>query len=434
MMQTSLEAIANKAKKEKTHRFQDLYRMLNEELLRESWGQLNKKAATGVDGRSYRQYGENLEENIRNVVEKLKRKRYRAKLVRRQYLRKDDGGKRPLGIPAIEDKLLQHAVKRILQAIYEQDFLASSHGYRPGRGAQETTDELAKVLTFGRYSYVVEADIKGYFDSIDHEWMIEMLKQRIDDKAFTRLIKKWLKAGVLETDGKVIHPHTGSPQGGVVSPILSVIYMHYVLNLWFEKKVKPRCRGDAYLCVYADDFVTAFEYKEDAERFYDVLGKRLEKFGLQISVEKTRILKFGKRWQEESEAFEFLGFEFRWSKSRTGKDWVKRTTAKKNLRRSTRNLKKWCKKQRHERIDVLFKKLNAKLRGHYNYFGVIGNSEGLQRFYARVVPLLYKWLNRRSQCRSYTWEGYHSMLHQFRLARPRITQRKQRQRYLFRLG
>ena len=244
---------------------------------------------------------------------------------------------RPLGIPAIEDKQLQVAVKRILEAIYEQDFLRCSYGYRPGVGALDAVDKLTIKLQFGRYNFVVEADIKGFFDNVDHEWVIRMLEERIDDRPFLRLIKKWLKAGILEPDGKVIHPATGTPQGGIVSPILANVYLHYVLDLWFHKVVKKYCRGEACLIRYADDFVCAFQYQEDAERFYRVLGKRLGKFGLELSAEKTRVMKFSRDHQPGKTSFDFLGFEFRWGTDRGGRPHLKRRTSRKKLRRSLRN-------------------------------------------------------------------------------------------------
>jgi RNA-directed DNA polymerase len=252
-MQTSLQGIAQRAKEQKKHRFQDLYRMLNEGYLLECWRYIRKDAAYGVDKMSAEEYERDLEENIRDLVERLKRGSYRAKLVRRKYIPKGEGKMRPLGIPAIEDKLLQVAVKRILEAIYEQDFLRCSYGYRPGIGALDAVDKLTVKLQFGRYNYVVEADIKSYFDNVDHEWVERMLEERIDDRPFLRLIKKWLKAGILEPDGEVIHPVTGTPQGGIVSPILANVYLHYVLDLWFHKVVKKYCRGEACLIRYADD-------------------------------------------------------------------------------------------------------------------------------------------------------------------------------------
>ena len=246
-VQTSLRAIAQKAASQKKHRFRDLYRLLNEELLKDCWRAIRKDAAYGVDQVSAQEYEEHLVENIHNLVERLKRKSYRAKLVRRHYIPKGDGQWRPLGIPAVEDKLLQLAVTRILTAIYEQDFLRCSNGYRPNKGALDAVDKLTIKLQFGRYNRIVEADIRGFFNNISHEWMVRMLAERIDDRALLWLIKKWLKAGVLDTDGQVLHPATGTPQGGIVSPILANVYLHYALDLWFERVVKQHCRGEACL-------------------------------------------------------------------------------------------------------------------------------------------------------------------------------------------
>lgn len=418
-MQTSLKRIADKARRQKKYRFCDLYRMLNEEFLLECWGRLNKNAATGVDGVSYQEYDQKLQENIRTLVESLKRKSYHAKLIRRQYIPKGNGKLRPLGILAIEDKLVQYAVMLILQAIYEQDFLESSYGYRPGKGALDAVRWMKR--TINTYcNHVVEADIRGFFDNINHDWMMRMLEQRINDKALLGLIQKWLKAGVMETDGKVIHPITGTPQGGIISPVLANIYMHYVLNLWFEKVVKKYGKGKAVLCVYADDFVAAFRYREDAERFYNVLGKRLGKFALKLSPEKTKMIPFSPYGQEHNETFEFLGFEFRWVLSRKGKPWIKLMTSKKKLQQSIRNCKEWCKKNRYLRTGDFLETIKAKLRGHYNYFGTIGNSKRLQTFYYRLMEVMWKWLNRRSQKRSYTQQGFLDLLNHYNVKTPKI--------------
>ena len=422
-MPTSLQAIAQKAKEDKQHRFGGLYQLLNAELLRACWRDIRKDAAAGVDRVSARDYEQNLEQNIVNLVERLKRKSYRAKLVRRQYIPKGDGRFRPLGIPAIEDKLLQLAVTRILEAIYEQDFLRCSYGYRPNIGALEAVDDLTVMLQFGRYSYVAEADIKGYFDNINHEWLGRMLRERIDDGALLHLIEKWLKAGVLDTTGQVLHPATGTPQGGIVSPILANVYLHYVLDLWFEKVVKRHCHGEARLIRFADDFVCAFENQVDAERFYQVLGKRLGKFGLELSAEKTRIIPFSRTIQPGKEKFDFLGFEFRWGKDRAGKAHLKRRTSRKKLRNSLNQFGEWCKQNRRQKLRDLFGQLNAKLRGYYNYYGVNGNYEGLRQFYDEAMRTLQKWLNRRSQRHRITWESFNAILKHFRIERPHIVGR-----------
>ena len=315
---TSLRGIANKAKADKHHRFRDLYRCLNAELLLHCWRDLNKAAASGVDGVSAAAYAENLHANIEALAERLKSKRYRAKLVRRHYIPKENGKERPLGIPAVEDKLVQAACAKLMTAIYEQDFLESSYGYRPKRGAGDAVKDLTFDLQYGNYGYLVEADVKGFFDHLDHDKLLAMLSVRIDDRAFLGLIRKWLKAGILEPDGQVLHPDTGTPQGGIVSPVIANVYLHYVLDLWFEKVVKPRCEGEALLCRYADDWVCAFRYREDAEGFYRVLPKRLEKFNLEVAPEKTRLLRFSRFHPSMKRRFTFLGFEFFWKEDRKG--------------------------------------------------------------------------------------------------------------------
>jgi RNA-directed DNA polymerase len=250
--------------------------------------------------------------------------------------------------------------------------------------------------------------------------MIRMLGERMEDRAFLGLIRKWLQAGILDTTGAILHPATGTPQGGVVSPMLSNVYLHYVLDLWFEKVVKPRCRGEACLIRYADDYVCAFEHQEEAERFYAALGPRLEKFGLTLAPEKTRVLPFSRQPAPGSSSFEFLGFEFRWGRDRAGKAHLKRRTARAKLRASLQRFTQWCRENRHLRLRMLFKQLNGKLRGYYNYYGVHGNSASLKQFFDGAVRILLKWLNRRSQRRSYNWQGFTAMLEHFKVERPRI--------------
>jgi RNA-directed DNA polymerase len=421
-VQTSLLEIARKAKAYKRYRFRNLYRELNEELLLDSWRLIRKDAAYGVDRVSANEYEANLEENIHQLVERLKRKSYRAKLVRRHYIPKGDGSKRPLGIPATEDKLLQLAVKRLLEAIYEQDFLSCSYGYRPRVGALEAVDQLTVKLQFGAYHHLVEADIKGFFDNLSHEWLMRMLEQRIDDQAILRLIKKWLKAGVLDTDGKVLRPGGGTPQGGIISPILANVYLHYALDLWFDRVFQRSCKGGAFLHRYADDFVCGFEREEDAQRFYSELGERLRKFGLELAVDKTRVIPFSRHRRGET-SFDFLGFEFRWGTDRKGLARLKRRTSRKKFRNSVKRVAEWCKKNRHRRLGEQFQLLNAKLRGYYNYYGVRGNYDSLNEFFQQVQRLHLKWLNRRSQRQSYNWSGYRALLRHFSLERPRIVGR-----------
>jgi RNA-directed DNA polymerase len=424
---TSLRGIANKARADKQHRFRDLYRCLSAEFLLDCWGGLNKDAASGVDEVTAAVYAENLHANIQTLVERLKSKRYRANLVRRCYIPKESGKERPLGIPALEDKLVQLACAKLLVAIYEQDFLDCSYGYRPGRSAQGAVRDLTFDLQYGRYGYLVEADVQGFFDNLDHDWLLKMLSLRIDDRAFLNLIRKWLKAGILESDGKVIHPETGTPQGGIVSPILANVYLHYALDLWFEKVVKRHSGGEALICRYADDWVCAFRYRDDAERFYRTLPKRLEKFHLEVAREKTRILRFSRFHPSMRRRFTFVGFEFYWKEDRQGVPRVMRRTSRKKLRAACRRIKVWIQASRHLPGREFYRRLNVRLRGHYNYYGVWGNSRSLQRFYDWAIYCAFKWLNRRGgKRRSFNRSVFDHVLHRARVARPHITEVKRR--------
>lgn len=427
---TTLQAIANKASELPEYRFRNLFGLLNEDLLKDSWQFIRKNAASGVDGISAKEYEQNLGENIRQLVDDLKRKRYRAKNVLRRFIPKPDGKLRPLGIPATQDKLLQLSVKRILEAIFEQDFLRSSFGYRPNLSALDAVEKLTLKLQFGKYNFVVEADIKGFFDNIDHDWLLKMLAQRIDDKAILWLIEKWLKAGVLDTDGSVLHPVTGTPQGGVISPILANIYLHYALDLWFQKVVIPLCSGEACLIRFADDFVCAFENEVDAIRFYAVLGERLGKFGLELAADKTQIIPFSPMTALGKTSFNFLGFEFRWGLDRAGNPHLNKRTARKNLRKSIQRFDLWIKTNRHLFLPDLFKMLNAKLRGYFNYFGVFGNLGSLAELRFAVVKALFKYLNRRSQRKSYNWSTVKQLFSEFGLLNPYIFSRPKRNKAL----
>jgi RNA-directed DNA polymerase len=425
-MSTFLQGIAKKAREHPKHRFGNLYELLNEAYLRECWQDIRKDAAYGVDHVSADAYERQLEENIRDLVERLKGKRYRAKLVQRHYIPKGNGQRRPLGIPAVEAKLLQRAVVRSLEAIYAQDCLRGSYGYRPKVGALDAVDKLTIKLQVGRYHFVVEADIKGFFDNIQHDGLIRMLQERLEDGALLRLIRKWLKAGGLETDGQVMHPATGTPQGGVISPILANVYLPYALDLWFQKVVKPRCRGEACLIRYADDYVAAFQSQADAEHFYRELGPRLGKFGLEVAPDKTRVIPFSSQQARGRTSFDFLGFEFRWGTNRAGKPHLKRRPARKTLRRSSQRCTAWCRETCRHRVKDVFRELNAKLRGYYRYYGVSGNYPSLQQFFYRAMHILLKWLNRRSQRRSDTWPGFTELLRHFQVEWPRLVGRPHR--------
>jgi group II intron reverse transcriptase/maturase len=385
---------------------------------------IKKDAASGVDKITAEEYQENLLGNIEDLAQRLKEKRYKAKLVRRVYIPKDNGKERPLGIPALEDKIVQRAVTMLLNAIYEQDFLDVSYGYRVGKSANGAVGDLTYQLQYGKFGYVVEADIQGFFDNIDHDWLLTMLALRIADKAFLNLIRKWLKAGILEPDGNIIHPDTGTPQGGIVSPVLANVYLHYALDLWFERVVKPHCKGEAILCRFADDWVCAFRYKQDAEKFYAVLPKRLQKFNLKVEPTKTQILRFSRFHPGMERRFTFLGFEFFWFIDRKGTPRVMRRTARKKLRAALKRMKDWIRLNRHKQKRWFFKTLNAKLRGHYQYYGVRGNSRSMWLFYDEVMKMVFKWLNRRSQRKSFTWEAFKRLLSRIGFAKPRITESK----------
>jgi RNA-directed DNA polymerase len=416
-MQTSLRGIANKAAINKTHRFQNLYSLLTFGFLLYCWQFVNKKAASGVDRIDATEYGLYLHDNVLQLEDSVKGGWYRAKLVLRKYIPKLNGKLRPLGIPAIADKLLQMAVTKLLEAIYEQDFLPCSYGYRPGTGAHQAVKDLSATMRTGRYAAVVEADIKGFFDHIDHTKLLNMLMRRIDDKPLLKLIRRWLKAGILDTTGQVLHPLSGTPQGGIVSPMLANVYLHYVLDIWFEEAVKRHCKGNATLYRYADDFVCCFELVTDAERFYGVLPKRLAKFGLEVAADKTQLLEF---CRGSKLRFCFLGFEFYWGRGRIGRTVLMRRTDRKKYRSAIANFKAWCQENRGLRKPVLFAKLNQKLRGYWQYYGVRGNYKSLNGYLQDIKRILFKWLNRRSQRRSYNWAGFAALINDFNLSKPRI--------------
>jgi group II intron reverse transcriptase/maturase len=400
-----------------------LYRRLNQDVLRLCFFRLRKDAASGVDGVTFQQYERNLEANLADLVGRLKRKAYRARLVRRKYIPKGGGKLRPLGIPVLEDKLLQMAVTQILLAIYEVDFLPCSYGYRPGVGAHDAIKALTDELQYGGHNFVVEADIKGFFDNLQWEWLERMLEQRIQDQALLNLIRKWLRAGILEEDGRVIHPQTGTPQGGVVSPVLANIYLHYALDLWFERVVRPQQQGRCRMIRYADDFVACFEYRHEADAFEKALKDRLAKFGLEVAADKTKTLRFGHNGGPHNGRFDFLGFEFYWEPDRQGKPRVKRRTATKKWRAGVQRMKAWVKTHRHQKLSRLMKTLKAKLQGTWNYYGLIGNYRRLMLFYDETCRTLHKWLNRRSQRPSLTWSAFNRMLARFQVPRPRIVEK-----------
>jgi len=421
--QTFLRAIAEKASTDQHHRFGDLYRWLNQDVLRLCFFRLRKDAASGVDGVTYQEYEKNLETNLADLEGRLRRKAYRARLVRRKLIPKGNGKMRPLGIPALEDKLVQLAVTQILLAIFEMDFLPCSYGYRPGMSAHDAIRALTEELQFGRYNFLYEADIKGFFENIRWDRLEEMLEQRIADGALRNLIGKWLRAGILEEDGRVVHPQTGTPQGGIISPVLANIYLHYALDLWFQSEVRPKQRGHCRLIRYADDFVVGFEYRHEAEAFDQALQARLAEFGLEVAADKTKTLRFGRNGGPYNGRFDFLGFEFYWEPDRKGQPRVKRRTATKKWLAGKQRIREWIQEHRHDRLNRMMKTLRAKLQGTWYYYGLIGNYRRMKLTYEETRRTLYKWMNRRSQRRSLNWRAVDRLMERFQIPRPRIVEK-----------
>lgn len=426
-METKLARIAGIARTKPDEKFTSLYHNLNREMLLQCHRELSAEKAAGVDEVTKEDYSKNLEGNIEALVEKLKRHSYKPQPVRRTYIPKDNGKKRPLGIPAYEDKIVQLGLKKILEAIYEEDFLKFSYGFRPKRSCHGALENLNDQL-MGKTNYVVDADIKGFFDNVDQEWLMELIGIRIGDPNIKRLIVKFLKAGIME-DGELIASDEGTPQGASISPLLGNVYLHYVLDLWFEKAVKPAMEGEANLTRYADDFVACFQYKEEAERFYRLLKERLEKFGLEMAEDKSKIIMFGRfaatdrkrKGQGKPETFDFLGFTHYCSLSRNKKFVVKRKTSKKKLKAKVKAFKVWIKGIRdQERTNEIFKQIKAKLIGHYNYYGIPHNTPMMKVYYHIVEELTFKWLNRRSQRKSFTKEKFQMYLAQNPLPEPVI--------------
>jgi RNA-directed DNA polymerase len=421
---SSLSALRTKAEKAPKHRFRDLFGLIDQQRLCEAFHQLKKRAAPGIDGVTHAEYGENLTENLRDLETRLREGRYRAQHVRRQWIAKAGSTKmRPLGIPVLEDKIVQQAVRMILEPIWEADFCDESIGYRPGRQARRSTLDLGVALDSGVYRWVVEADIKGFFDHIDHDWLCRMLEERIDDPRLIRLIRKWLKAGVLE-DGRVKRSEEGTPQGGVISPLLANIYLHFVQDLWIRKVTVKESRGRVLFRRYADDSIVCFERKEDAECYLSKLPGRLAKFKLELAEGKTALTKFN-RWEPETSGkFTFLGFDFYWKGTRKNPlhRIVRRRTTAKKFRASLRGMKEWLKAARSLPLQAIVTTLHRKLQGYWNYYGVIGNSERLTHYGHEVKGLVFKWLNRRSQRKSYTWTAFTDAWARWKLPPPVITE------------
>lgn len=428
-MEGKLNLIAEKAKQDKRLKFTSLIHHINEENLAQCYFLLKRDKASGIDGVTVGEYGQNLKENIRKLVESLKAKAYRPQPVRRVYIPKagKPNEKRGLGIPTVEDKLVQMMVKKLLEAIYEQDFEDFSHGFRSNRSCHTAIKQLNQVVMSKPINVMVEVDIRKFFDTVEHYWLLRCLEERVADQNLLWLIRKFLKAGVME-QGEYQASDEGTPQGGVISPLLANIYLQYVLDIWFIRKIKPNAPGYMEMIRYCDDFVVCCESEQDAKEFLRSLEDRFKEFGLSLSPDKTKIIKFGKRewdrWKKggsKPETFNFLGFTHYCATSRWGKFKMAHKTAKENLARKLKGTQAWIKEvSRKLPLDFWWPILKSKLRGHYNYYGVSGNYHCLKQFYQRVTGMAFKWLNRRSQRRSMTKERYQQHLKWYPLPQPRI--------------
>lgn len=426
-MGTKLERISELSKENPEMVFTSVGHLIDEKMLKDCHKNMDGKKAAGIDGVTKDEYEENLNENLKDLVDRLKRKAYKPKPARRVEIPKDNGKTRPLSIYCYEDKLVQEALKRILEAVFEPHFYDEMMGFRPNRGCHDALKKLTVMLEKRKTSWVLDADIKGFFDHLDHEWIVRFVESRIKDPNITRLIRRMLKAGIIE-DYYFEPTEEGSGQGSVCSPILACIYMHYVLVWWFKERIQPQLRGYSGLVVYADDFVVCFQYKDDAEKFYEALKKRMAHFGLEVEENKTRLIEFGRfaaenrkrRGEGKPETFDFLGFTHYCSKARGGWFRVKRRTSKKKYAKACRNFNKKIRDMRTQKLEYIFGKVNQMLNGYYNYYGVTDNGKSLINFRDKVDKMLFFWLNRRSNKKSYTWEQYRQMKEYYPLALPKI--------------
>jgi group II intron reverse transcriptase/maturase len=412
--------IAERAKKYPDAVLTNLHHFIDEAMLQESFDALNKRGASGVDGETWQDYNEQRGERIPRLLTAFKSGQYRAPHIRRVYIPKGDGKQRPLGLPTVEDKILQTAVNTVLTPIYEQVFYETSYGFRPGKSQHQALGRLFDEVSFGGKRYIIDADMQNYFGSIQHQHLREFLSRRIRDKVTERILGKWLKAGIME-EGQVTYPKEGTPQGGSISPLLSNVYLHYALDEWFHEQVRPLLRGSGTLIRFADDFLLLFNNKEDAIRVLKVLPKRLGKFGLTLHPEKTRLIDLEDGKGGGPRVFDFLGFTHYMGKSRKGRTILKRKTSSKKLRMGLKRMEEWIKLNRHRPVKEIIALINPKLRGHFAYYGINFNSKRLETFYLGVKRMLFKWLNRRGGKRVWSWEDFAKLITVwFPLEKPRI--------------
>jgi len=421
-MTTGLERISQLVREHPDRKLQTIMHMVNAETLKGVHNRQDKNKAYGVDRVTKTEYGANIEENLKNLMERMKQFSYRPQPVRRTYIPKDGSDQmRPLGVPAYEDKLVQGAMADILSAIYEPKFYDCSYGFRENRGCHQALGALDKKL-WNWTNWVVDADIKRFFDTVDHEWLMKFLEHDIEDKNFLRYVKRFLKAGIME-EGKYYDVDMGVPQGGLISPVLANVYLHYVIDMWFAKVIAARSKGRAEMIRYADDVVFCFENEGDARGFYDALKERLKKFNLELSEEKSKIIKFGRNAGDGSGKFDFLGFTHISGKSRKGTFCVKRITSQKKLKAKRQIVKKWLWDNMHTPVGLLIEKLNRKLQGHYNYYGIIGNCGAMSGFREYVLDRLKATLNRRGSNKDITEERFRKLLKIYPVVLPRIVHR-----------
>ena len=420
---TKQQRIAWMAEQSPDMRLTSLNHYLDEAWFFEAFRRLKRNSAPGVDNTTVEEYGRNLKENVSDLINRTKSGRYFAPPVRRTYIPKNvEGETRPIGIPGIEDKLLQRAVAMLLEPIYEQEFLDCSYGFRPNRSPHQALSKIWRTLMSMGGGWVLDVDIRKYFDSMDHGHIREFIRLRVNDGVVLRLVDKWLKAGVMEK-GALSFPERGTPQGGVISPLLSNMYLHYVLDLWFEHQVKPCLKEEAELIRFADDFVLIFRNRGDAERTLEALPKRLSKYGLCIHPGKTRLVRFESPWRSRGKkpgTFDFLGFTHYWGKSRKGKWVVKRKTAKDRLTRALKEMNVWCRNNRHVELKVQHWKLTRKLIGHYNYYGINGNFRCLKLYLSQTRRKWRYWLNRRNRESRMPWWKFTLLVKRYPLPSPRI--------------
>jgi group II intron reverse transcriptase/maturase len=418
---TKQQRIAELGKRMPDVGFTSLAYYMDLEWMHEAYRKTRKDGSAGVDGVTAEEYEKELEGNLRSLLERFKSGSYVAPPVKRVYIPKGDGRVRPIGIPTLEDKVLQRAVVMLLTPLYEQDFLDCSYGFRPGRSVHQALEDMwGKVMGMGG-CWILEVDVRNFFGEVKYNHLREFLKERVRDGVVLRTIGKWLKAGVME-GGMVHFPKEGTPQGGVISPLLSNVYLHKVLDEWFEKEVKPRLHGSAELIRFADDYVILFSSEQDAHRVWEVLPKRFGKYGLGLHEGKTRLMDFRRPrgGRDKPETYVFLGFTHYWGKSRKGSWVMKRKTAKKKLKAAAQRVYEWCKKHRHDPVKDQWKALCRKMTGHYGFYGITFNSKGIRLFYEQAKRSWRKWLNRRSRDRDMPWERFNRLLEHYPLPKPRI--------------